>query len=100
MKVTVERAALLKSLGHVHRVVERRNTIPILANVLIKAEKSKLTFKATDLDVEVTESISAEVGPSGSTTRWTWPSDFNSAARSTVTFIFPSARSRGRVPRG
>ena len=68
MKVTVERAALLKSLGHVHRVVERRNTIPILANVLIKAEKSKLTFKATDLDVEVTESISAEVGPSGSTT--------------------------------
>ena len=37
MKVTVERAELLKSLGHVHRVVERRNTIPILANVLIKA---------------------------------------------------------------
>src|SRR3982075_1129786 len=68
MKVTVERAALLKSLGHVHRVVERRNTIPILANVLIKAEKSKLAFKATDLDVEVTETISAEVGPGGSTT--------------------------------
>src|ERR1700757_1369976 len=68
MKVTVERAALLKSLGHVHRVVERRNTIPILANVLIKAEKSKLTFKATDLDVEVTETIAAEVGPGGATT--------------------------------
>src|SRR5499427_7967646 len=68
MKVTVERAALLKSLGHVHRVVERRNTIPILANVLIKAERSKLAFKATDLDLEVTETISAEVGPGGSTT--------------------------------
>src|SRR3989442_1320408 len=68
MKVTVERAALLKSHGHVHRVVERRNTIPILANVLIRAEKSKLTFKATDLDVEVTETISAEAGPGGSTT--------------------------------
>ncbi len=38
MKVTVERSALLKSLGHVHRVVERRNTIPILSNVLIRAE--------------------------------------------------------------
>ena len=38
MKVTVERAELLKSLGHVHRVVERRNTIPILANVLVRAE--------------------------------------------------------------
>src|SRR4030081_3006939 len=68
MKVTVERAALLKSLGHVHRVVERRNTIPILANVLIKADNSKLACKATDLDLEVTEAIAAEVGPSGSTT--------------------------------
>ncbi len=68
MKVTVERAELLKSLGHVHRVVERRNTIPILANVLIRAERSKLAFKATDLDLEVTETISAEVSPGGSTT--------------------------------
>src|SRR3977135_2938635 len=68
MKVTVERADLLKSLGHVHRVVERRNTIPILANVLIRADKSKLGFKATDLDLEITETIAAEVGPAGSTT--------------------------------
>jgi len=68
MKVTVERAELLKSLGHVHRVVERRNTIPILANVLIRAEQSKLAFKATDLDLEVTETIAAEVSPGGSTT--------------------------------
>ena len=46
-----------------HRVVERRNTIPILANVLIKADRSKLAFKATDLDLEITETIAAEVGP-------------------------------------
>ena len=68
MKVTVERASLLKSLGHVHRVVERRNTIPILANVLVRAEGSKLSFKATDLDLEITETIAAEVSPGGSTT--------------------------------
>jgi DNA polymerase-3 subunit beta len=68
MKVTVERAELLRSLGHVHRVVERRNTIPILANVLIKAERSKLSLKATDLDLEVIDSIAAEVSPAGSTT--------------------------------
>jgi DNA polymerase-3 subunit beta len=68
MKVTVERAQLLKSLGHVHRVVERRNTIPILANVLIRAEKAALNLKATDLDLEVIESIAAEVAPGGSTT--------------------------------
>ena len=68
MKVTVERAQLLKSLGHVHRVVERRNTIPILANVLIKAERGKLSMKATDLDLEVTETLAAETATAGSTT--------------------------------
>ena len=67
MKVTVERAELLKSLGHVHRVVERRNTIPILANVLIRSERGKLSMKATDLDLEVTDSIAAEVAPGGAT---------------------------------
>jgi DNA polymerase III subunit beta len=68
MKVTVERAQLLKSLGHVHRVVERRNTIPILGNVLLRAENAQLSLKATDLDLEVTETLAAEIGTGGSTT--------------------------------
>jgi DNA polymerase-3 subunit beta len=68
MKVTVERAELLKSLSHVHRVVERRNTIPILANVLLKAGKSGLELKATDLDLEVVETTPAEVKTPGATT--------------------------------
>src|SRR5215469_15983668 len=68
MKVTVERSELLKSLGHVHRVVERRNTIPILANVLLHGDRSKLSLKATDLDLEVIDTVAAEVGPGGSTT--------------------------------
>jgi DNA polymerase-3 subunit beta len=68
MKVTVERAELLKSLSHVHRVVERRNTIPILANVLIRAGKSGLELKATDLDIEIIETLPAEVKTAGSTT--------------------------------
>ncbi|MBN9011592.1 MAG: DNA polymerase III subunit beta, partial [Rhizobiales bacterium] len=68
MKVTVERAQLLKSLGHVHRVVERRNTIPILGNVLIRAEGARLALKATDLDLEVTETLAAETATAGSTT--------------------------------
>ena len=67
MRVTVERAALLRSLGHVHRVVERRNTIPILANVLLRAEEG-LQLKATDLDIEVVESIPADVAQGGATT--------------------------------
>jgi DNA polymerase III subunit beta len=68
MKVTVERSALLKCLGHVHRVVERRNTIPILANVLIRAENAKLAVKATDLDLEVIETIAADIAGPGATT--------------------------------
>ena len=68
MKVTVERGSLLKALGHVHRVVERRNTIPILANVLIRTMDQRLSLKATDLDLEVTETISAESPQSGAVT--------------------------------
>ena len=67
MRVTVERSFLLKSLGHVHRVVERRNTIPILSNVLMRADGG-LVLKATDLDVEVTETVAADVGQPGATT--------------------------------
>ena len=68
MKVTLERSALLKSLGHVHRVVERRNTIPILSNVLIQAEGSELSLKATDLDLEISGSVPADVTQAGATT--------------------------------
>lgn len=68
MKVTVERAQFLKSLSHVHRVVERRNTIPVLSNVLIRAEGRTLRLKATDLDIEVVETLVADVEGAGATT--------------------------------
>ena len=68
MRVTVERSHLLKALGHVHRVVERRNTIPILSNVLMRADGGKLTLKATDLDLEITATVPAEITQAGATT--------------------------------
>ena len=68
MKVTLERTALLKALGHVHRIVEKRNTIPILSNVLIEAADGRVTLKATDLDLEATESVPADVMQAGATT--------------------------------
>lgn len=68
MRVTIERSVLLKSLGHVHRVVERRNTIPILSNVLLKAEDNQLHLKATDLDLEIFEKAPAMVEQAGATT--------------------------------
>lgn len=68
MKATLERTDLLKSLTHVHRVVERRNTIPILSNVLLRAEGGSLHLKATDLDLEVMEAVPALVEMPGATT--------------------------------
>ena len=69
MKATIERATLLKSLGHVQSVVERRNTIPILSNVLIEArEDGSIRLMATDLDLQVDESVPANVTQPGATT--------------------------------
>ena len=68
MKATIERATLLKGLGHVHSVVERRNTIPILSNVLIEAGEDGIRLMATDLDLQINETVEANVTESGSTT--------------------------------
>jgi DNA polymerase III subunit beta len=69
MKATIERATLLKGLGHVHSVVERRNTIPILSNVLVEAsEDGGLRLMATDLDLQINETVAADVADPGATT--------------------------------
>jgi len=68
MKLTIERAQLLRTLGHVQSVVERRNTIAILSNVLIRAGDGKLALSATDMDLEIAGSVPAQVGGNGTTT--------------------------------
>jgi DNA polymerase III subunit beta len=68
MKLTIERAALLKALGHVQSVVERRNTIPILSNVLLSADRGQLGFCATDLDMEIADTSPARVEEPGQVT--------------------------------
>jgi DNA polymerase-3 subunit beta len=68
MRVTIERSAFLRSLNHVQSVVERRNTIPILSNVLIQAAKGSLRLTATDLDIEVVETVAAEIARDGAAT--------------------------------
>ena len=55
MRLEIERGELLKALSHVTSVVERRTTIPILSNVMLKAGPTGLQFKATDLEREVSE---------------------------------------------
>jgi DNA polymerase-3 subunit beta len=72
MNLTIERAALLKALSHVQSVVERRTTIPILSNVLLRAEGAGgaggLSLSATDMDLEIVERVPARVERDGQTT--------------------------------
>ncbi len=68
MQLTIERSALLKALGHVQSVVERRNTIPILSNVLLSAGRDSLSFAATDLDMEMIDRADAVVQVEGQIT--------------------------------
>ena len=68
MKTTLERNAFLKSLTHVQSVVERRNTIPILSNLLLEAENNVLVLTATDLEIEICERVEADVDAPGAIT--------------------------------
>lgn len=68
MKISIERGTLLKAVSQAQSVVERRNTIPILANVLIEAEGDSVQFRATDLDIEVVDKAPAQVERAGATT--------------------------------
>ncbi len=68
MKISIERSTLLKAVAQAQSVVERRNTIPILANVLIEAEGNIASFRATDLDIEVVDKAPAQVERAGATT--------------------------------
>src|SRR6185295_1339507 len=68
MKLVIERGELMRALGHVTSVVERRTTIPILSNVLLKASGKALQFKATDLEREVQEEAPSDVSQPGAAT--------------------------------
>ena len=68
MKLIVERAALLKALSHVQSVVERRTTIPILSNVLMRADNGRLALSATDMDLEIVERVAGQIEREGRTT--------------------------------
>jgi DNA polymerase III subunit beta len=65
MRLTIERAALNRALGHVQAVVEKRHTMPILANVLLDAREGSLRLVATDLDMEMAETVPADIEQPG-----------------------------------
>ena len=68
MRLTIDKPSLSKALGHVASVVERRNTIPILSNVLLNAANNELKLTATDLDMEIVETVGARAKGQGATT--------------------------------
>ena len=68
MEFHVERDVLLRSLTHIQGVVEKKNTLPILSNVLIQATEEGLLITATDMDMIISERINANVKVNGSTT--------------------------------
>ena len=68
MKLTIDRMSLLRPLGHVQSVVERRNTIPILANVVLRAEDGQLSLTATDMEMDIATEVGCAVATSGTTT--------------------------------
>ena len=68
MKIIIDKSDLLKPLSHIQSVVERKNTIPILSNVIISANDDKLSLSATDMDIDILEKINCSVINSGSVT--------------------------------
>jgi DNA polymerase-3 subunit beta len=68
MKLKADRATLLKALAHIQSVAEKRNTIPILANVMIAVQGGRLTLTATDMEIAIVEEIAATVSREGATT--------------------------------
>lgn len=68
MKIVIERTALLKALGHVQNIVERRTTIPVLGNVMMVVGNDQVTFTTSDLDSEVSEQMQAQGEKSGQLT--------------------------------
>ena len=68
LHLVVEKSSLLKALAHCQGVVERRNTVPILAHVLLEAQGSTLKITATDLEIAFVETLPAHVKAHGSTT--------------------------------
>ena len=61
MKITVDRAPLLLALSRAVSVVDPRDDIPILSNVLIEADGAQVSFRATDLETEIVTRASAMV---------------------------------------
>jgi DNA polymerase-3 subunit beta len=98
MEIKAKRGDLLATLYWTQSIVERRNTMPILANVMIEAHKSGIRITATDLEVGVRGSVEGEVVKEGTVLGFdlvVWPlAPLYSVAKS-LTDVYTTLRKEG-----
>ena len=68
MKFLIEKKTIFKSLAHLQSIVDKRNVLPILSNILIEAKNNELIMSSTDMDISIRENIKCEVIEEGATT--------------------------------
>ena len=68
MKFIVSKSDIFKTLSHLQSIVSKKNTLPILSNILIEADDNTLTLSATDMDISIKETITCNIIDIGSTT--------------------------------
>ena len=68
MKFLISKQQIFKSLSHLQGIVDKKNSLPILSNILIEAEKNKILLSSTDMDISIVESLDCDVVEDGSTT--------------------------------
>ena len=68
MKFKITCSNFFKTLSHLHGIVDKKNSLPILSNILIEAKDNALTLSSTDMDISIIESIDCNVFEDGATT--------------------------------
>ena len=68
MKFKIARSDFFKTLSHLQGIVDKKNSLPILANILIEAKDNQLILSSTDMDISIIEKINCNVTENGSTT--------------------------------
>lgn len=68
MKFIITKQAIFKTLSHLQSIVNKKNTLPILSNILIEAEHNSLTLSSTDMDISIKETINCNIVEEGATT--------------------------------
>ena len=68
MKFKILRSSFFKTLSHLQGIVDKKNSLPILSNILIEAKENKLTLSSTDMDISIIEKIDCNILEEGATT--------------------------------